>query len=85
MADAFFRGGPTASYASIIPDSSGGFTILAQGLLAGSCHTAYRAEIMAACSAVHSFRRAVVTVDRKGVVDTGNRILNELRGASASL
>lgn len=71
-----------ASYASIIPGPSGDFTILAQGLLPGSCHTAYRAEIMAACSAVHSFLRPVVTLDCKGVVDTGNSILHDLRMGS---
>ena len=58
---------------------SGGFSILAQGLLPGSCHTAYRAEIMAVCSAVPSFLRPIVTMDCKGVVDDGNRILDELR------
>ena len=68
-----------ASYASIVLLPSGGFSILAQGLLPGSCHTAYRAEIMALCSAVRSFLRPVVTLDCKGVVDDGNRILDELR------
>ncbi len=34
---------------------------------------------MAACSAVHSYLRPVVTLDCKGVVDTGNRILQDLR------
>ncbi len=34
---------------------------------------------MAACSAVHSFLRPIVTLDCKGVVDTGNCILEDLR------
>ena len=67
-----------AAYAAVVPQSDGGFVNLAHGLLPGSCHTAYRAEIMAACSAVHSFRRPIVTLDCKGVVDTGNSILRDL-------
>ena len=55
-----------AAYASIVPRRDGSFVNLAHGLLPGSCQTAYRAEIMAACSAVHSFLRPIVTLDCKG-------------------
>ena len=68
-----------AAYASIVPRDDGSFEHLAHGLLPGSCQTAYRAEIMAACSAVHSFLRPIVMLDCKGVVDTGNGILQDLR------
>lgn len=85
MVGVFFPGTPTCVWRFMLPSFLGLQVILAQGLLPGSCHTAYRAETMAARSAAHSFLRPVVTLDCKGVVDTGNRILHDLRNGLVPL
>ena len=59
-----------ASFSAILAKPDGSFEVLGQGLLPTGCHTAYRAEIFGAAVAVRTFKKVVVTLDCKGVVDT---------------
>ena len=59
-----------AFFSAILAKPDGSFEVLGQGLLPTGCHTAYRVEIFGAAVAVRSFKKVVVTLDCKGVVDT---------------
>ena len=68
-----------ASFASLIAGPDGAFEVLAQGLVPGGCHSAFRGEVMGLASAVHSVSSGVICCDCLSAVNIANDLLAQLR------
>ena len=68
-----------ASFASLVAGPDGSFEVLAQGLVPGGCHSAFRGEVMGLASAVHSVSSGVICCDCLSAVHIANDLLTQLR------